>query len=204
MLLIDTGVLLGAANDTDPAHTACVDLVETTTDTLVTTALVIDETGYLIDRQPGPAAEAGFYRSVANGDILVETLTASDYLRIAELVEVYADFPLGGTDASLIAIGERLAIATVATLDRRHFQRCAPTTAKPSTSFLDTPLYPVKGLTAATPVEATSLTLRVTRISPCSRAVAASRPSMIGTGSGTVISAQRCAMRVVTGRMRSS
>ena len=126
MLLIDTGVLLAAADDTDPAHRLCVDLVETTSDTLVTTAMVIAETGYLIDRQLGPVAEAGFYRSVASGDILVEALTASDYQRIADLVETYADFPLGGTDASLIAIGERLAITTVATLDRRHFQAVRP------------------------------------------------------------------------------
>lgn len=97
MLLIDTGVLLAAADDTDPAHPACVDLVETTSDTLVTTAMVVAETGYLIDRQLGPAAEAGFYRSIANGDILVETLTARDYQRIAELIETYADFPLGRT-----------------------------------------------------------------------------------------------------------
>jgi uncharacterized protein len=85
MLLIDTGVLLAAADDTDPAHAACVELVETTTDTLVTTAMVIAESGYLIDRQLGPVAEAGFYRSIANGDILVEALAASDYQRMAEL-----------------------------------------------------------------------------------------------------------------------
>ena len=87
---------------------------------MITTPLVVAETGYLIDRQLGPTAEAAFYRSIANGDLLVEHLTAADWQRVAELVESYGDFPLGGTDASIIAI------ARVATLDRRHFQAVRP------------------------------------------------------------------------------
>ena len=93
---------------------------------MITTPLVVAETGYLIDRQLGPTAEAAFYRSIANGDLLVEHLTAADWHRVAELVESYADFPLGGTDASIIAIAERLGITRVATLDRRHFQAVRP------------------------------------------------------------------------------
>ena len=45
----------------------------------------------------------------------------------AELIEHYADFPVGGTDASLIAIAERLGITRIATLDRRHFSAVKPT-----------------------------------------------------------------------------
>jgi len=44
----------------------------------------------------------------------------------AELVEQYADFPLGGTDASVIALGERFGAAAVITLDRRHFGAVRP------------------------------------------------------------------------------
>jgi hypothetical protein len=33
----------------------------------------------------------------------------------------YADQHLGGVDVSLIAVAERLKLATIATLDRRHF-----------------------------------------------------------------------------------
>jgi predicted nucleic acid-binding protein len=45
---------------------------------------------------------------------------------MAELVERYADFPLGGTDASVIALGERLEAATIVTLDRRHLGAVVP------------------------------------------------------------------------------
>jgi len=41
--------------------------------------------------------------------------------RIADLVDRYADLPLGGTDASVIALAERLDASVVITLDRRHF-----------------------------------------------------------------------------------
>lgn len=59
MLIIDTGVLLAAADDSDPDHAACAELVESSQDSLVTSALVIAEAGYLIDRQLGPAARRG-------------------------------------------------------------------------------------------------------------------------------------------------
>ncbi len=40
---------------------------------------------------------------------------------MADLVDRYADFPLGGVDASVIALAERLGVTEIATLDRRHF-----------------------------------------------------------------------------------
>ncbi|HMH46990.1 MAG TPA: hypothetical protein VK538_04680, partial [Solirubrobacteraceae bacterium] len=49
-----------------------------------------------------------------------------DFTRMAELVEQYADFPLGGTDASVVALAERLDASIIMTLDRRHFAAIAP------------------------------------------------------------------------------
>lgn len=96
------------------------------TDRLVTTVLVIAECADLIDRQLGPAAEAECFRAVARGDIETERLTAADLDRIAELIDTYADLPLGGTDASVITIAERFDQARIATLDRRHFTIVRP------------------------------------------------------------------------------
>jgi predicted nucleic acid-binding protein len=42
------------------------------------------------------------------------------------LVEQYGDFPLGGIDASVIALAERLEVDTIATLDERHFRAVRP------------------------------------------------------------------------------
>lgn len=54
-------------------------------------------------------------------------LTTADVARMADLVERYADLRLGWTDASLVAIAERLRIERIATFDRRHFTVVRPT-----------------------------------------------------------------------------
>jgi len=46
--------------------------------------------------------------------------------RMAELVDTYADLPLGSTDSSVIALAERLGAVDVATLDRRDFSVVRP------------------------------------------------------------------------------
>ena len=114
-------MLLAAADRSDPDHVACRELLETHSGPLVTTALVMAESGWLIDRQLGPSAEAALYESVAAGEIHVEPLSAADWTRIAALTIQYADQHLGGVDSSLVAIAERLGATSIGTLDRRHF-----------------------------------------------------------------------------------
>jgi predicted nucleic acid-binding protein len=57
-------------------------------------------------------------------------LSRADWTRIAELTQQYSDQPLGGVDAGLIAVAERLGLTTIATLDRRHFGVVRPNHAK--------------------------------------------------------------------------
>jgi predicted nucleic acid-binding protein len=90
---------------------------------------VVAEACYLIDRYLGPAAEAAFLDSVGIGDqyaFQLAGMTDSDLRRMAELVRRYADRRLGGTDASVIALCERLAIVTVATVNLRDFANVRP------------------------------------------------------------------------------
>jgi uncharacterized protein len=56
----------------------------------------------------------------------VEAPTLDDWSRIAQLVKQYGDFPLGGVDASVVALAERLDVETVVTLDDRHFRAVRP------------------------------------------------------------------------------
>lgn len=126
MLIVDTGPLLATADRNDPAHHACRTLLENDTGPLVTTAMVIAEAAYLICRQLGPSAETALYTSIANGELVVEGLTHSDWSRVGDLVATYASLPLGGTDASLVAVAERLGATRIATLDRRHFTVVRP------------------------------------------------------------------------------
>jgi uncharacterized protein len=45
---------------------------------------------------------------------------------VAELVKTYASLGLGGVDAAVIAIAERLNVATIATPNRRDFTVVRP------------------------------------------------------------------------------
>ncbi|MGH3002169.1 MAG: PIN domain-containing protein [Gaiellaceae bacterium] len=85
-------MLLAAADnaDADPDHQACAEAIQHA-GPLVTTALVVAETPYLIGRQLGAAAEARFFRAVADRELQIETMTPADARRIAELIETYAD-----------------------------------------------------------------------------------------------------------------
>jgi predicted nucleic acid-binding protein len=87
-------------------------------------ALVVAEATYFVGKHLGPRAEARFLRGLEQYEVIAPT--PADFLRMAELVEQYADFPLGGTDASVIALAERLGAETVITLDRRHFGAVRP------------------------------------------------------------------------------
>lgn len=82
------------------------------------------ETTYLAGSRLGPSAETAFLAGLAELD--VESPAPEDWPRMAELIERYADFPLGGIDASVIALAERLDTDVIVTLDRRHFSAVRP------------------------------------------------------------------------------
>jgi uncharacterized protein len=58
VLIVDTGPLVVTADRADKDHAACRELLEGDEVPLVTTAMVIAEAAYLIDRQLGAKAEA--------------------------------------------------------------------------------------------------------------------------------------------------
>jgi predicted nucleic acid-binding protein len=74
----------------------------------------------------GPHVEALLYQSIIDGALLVEPIIAVDWQRIRELVVQYADLRLGGTDASVIALAERLHVDRIATLNDRDFTVVRP------------------------------------------------------------------------------
>jgi predicted nucleic acid-binding protein len=51
----------------------------------------------------------------------VEAPASEDWPIIGDFVTRYANFPLGGTDASVAVLAQRLGTDLVVTLDRRHF-----------------------------------------------------------------------------------
>ncbi|HEY7593072.1 MAG TPA: VapC toxin family PIN domain ribonuclease [Actinophytocola sp.] len=128
MIICDTGPLVAATLYKDNNHHRCVELftsLRLNNERILVPTPIIAEVGYLIGRFD-PRVEASFLRALAAGDFVPVELTTSDYERMAELVEQYADLPLGTSDAAVVAVAERLKVVEVATLDRRHFTIVRP------------------------------------------------------------------------------
>jgi predicted nucleic acid-binding protein len=124
LAVVDTGPLYAAADADDADHDACVAALSAKGLRLVVPAMVVAEATYLIGTRLGPRAEASFLKGLP--EFAVEAPLPEDWTRISELVERYADLPLGGTDAAVVALAERLATDALVTLDRRDFGAVRP------------------------------------------------------------------------------
>ena len=122
--VVDAGPLFAAADTRDRDHRACVAVLSRSDLRLVIPTLVVAEVSYLIGERLGPGVEAVFLHDMARSEVVAPE--PEDWHRIAELVRQYADFPLGGTDASVVALAERLRTDLVITLDRRHLGAVQP------------------------------------------------------------------------------
>jgi len=122
--IVDSGPLVAVANQADPAHRACLAALQDSRFHLVIPALCVAEAAYLIQSRRGNRVEARFLRGLAGFD--VQAPRAEEWARIGGLVEQYSDFPLGGTDASVISLAERLRTDLIITLDWRHFAAVRP------------------------------------------------------------------------------
>lgn len=121
MLIVDAGPLYASAAAKDKNHAVCDELLDEAPGPLVVPHLIVAEVAYLLATRIGPHAEIAFAQSIAAGELTVEPALHSEWSRIAELMEQYADLPLGMADASLVALAERHNASEIATLDRRHF-----------------------------------------------------------------------------------
>jgi uncharacterized protein len=122
--VVDSGPLYAVSDADDDDHRRCRELLERGDLQLVVPALVVAEVTYMIGRRLGPKAESRFLAGLQGID--VEAPADDDWKRIGELVRRYASFPLGGTDASVVVLAERLDTDVVVTLDRGHFGAVKP------------------------------------------------------------------------------
>ena len=118
MIVVDTGPLIAIADADDQDHERCVATLGAASRPLMVPTTVLTEVCYLLARELGSRAEAAFLRSSRDGAFALAQTTLADLDRMAELVETYADLPLGGVDASVVAVAERLGTAERAKVAR--------------------------------------------------------------------------------------
>ncbi|MFC4565361.1 type II toxin-antitoxin system VapC family toxin [Nocardiopsis mangrovi] len=125
-LVVDAGPLYAHMDADDTFHAAARDLLTRHRGPLVLPVLAIAEVVHILASRLGNRAEVALLGDLEDGLFEVEQVHQQDWPRIRELVEQYADLPLGTTDASVIAAAERLRVTEVATTDRRHFSVVRP------------------------------------------------------------------------------
>lgn len=129
MIVCDTGPLVALSNERDEHYVTANNLfrdLHMAGETLLLPSTVLAETCYWLNEHGGPDVEAAFLDAVVDGTFKLVDLTSQDVERMAELVRQFSSFPLGGTDASVVAIAERLGVREIATFDRRHFPSITP------------------------------------------------------------------------------
>jgi predicted nucleic acid-binding protein len=117
-------------DEDDRDHEACLTLLENHPGPLIVPQLVVTEVAYLLETRLGAEAEIRFLGDLAAGNLISEPVRPADWIRIAELVADYRELSLGTVDASVVATAERLRLAQLATLDRRHFTVVRPAHAE--------------------------------------------------------------------------
>ncbi len=125
-LILDTGPLYAALDRSDADHAACRALIENAKEPLVVPSPVLVEVDYWIGQRLHPGVLVALLADIEAGGYVVADLKPSDYARVRELCDRYADADIGFVDASVLAIVERLDEPKLATLDRRHFGLLRP------------------------------------------------------------------------------
>jgi predicted nucleic acid-binding protein len=131
LIVVDTSFVYALLDRRDTRHATALSWYESTKDTFVTTPLVLAETDYLTRSRGTAQATAAFRRDLAAGVWGVDWWpgAASEAAGIADR---YAAVGVSLTDASLVALADRVGTSAVATFDERHFRVLRPAGREPA------------------------------------------------------------------------
>jgi predicted nucleic acid-binding protein len=129
--IVDAGPLYASIDRTDRHHLECVKIFRRRDLEFIVPAMIVTEVTQLVSRRMGSAIEAQFLRSLSS--ISVEAPEPDDWAAVASQVERYSNFPLGGADASVAVLADRLQTNVILTVDRRHFGALRNRSGRPYT-----------------------------------------------------------------------
>ena len=115
-IVVDSGPIIALFDLGDPYHERAKQFVRGSQRTLISTIAVLTEAMYVLQRNL--TARKNLLDWVQRGAVALRDPTVSDFPRIAELLEKYADLPMDFTDAVVVALCERLGTNRVASVDR--------------------------------------------------------------------------------------
>jgi predicted nucleic acid-binding protein len=119
VLTLDTSALYAILLRQDPDHERMLAARDADPGPYFVPAGILAELGYMLQRRPQLTALNNLLTDLVNGAYTIDC-GESDFLRIRELVNRYADLELGFSDAAVVACAERHGSRTL-TADRRDF-----------------------------------------------------------------------------------
>jgi uncharacterized protein len=121
-IIADSGAVYGLYDRRDAFHRGLRAAIEAARDRIVLPAPVLGEIDYLLRVRLGKAAPLKFLEDIQEGAFALEMVTLADLRRCAMLIAKYHDLDLGLSDASVVAIAERLGANRILTVDQRDFR----------------------------------------------------------------------------------
>ena len=135
MIIADTSVIFALLDGSDADHQRVAAWYQAADPTFVTTPLVLAEVDHLAGARAGAAAQRAWRADLSAGAYAIEWWDDAAKSSAA-IADQYQDLGIGLTDASLVALGERLGTVDVATLDERHFRAIRPRRGGPAFRLL--------------------------------------------------------------------
>jgi predicted nucleic acid-binding protein len=124
MVIVDTGPLVALFDESEPAHQACLDALQSMRAPLITTWPVLTASFYLLsDWQKG---QTELWEFILSGGLTIAEIPASYCGRLGDLMRKYRDKPMDLADATLVVLAEIHKARVVFTLDRRDFSVYRP------------------------------------------------------------------------------
>ena len=118
MIVLDTSAILALEDHNDVHHVRAIAAINVN-QPLVLPAGILAEVDYMVTSRIDPSAMILVLESLEEGSLELDCGDV-DVTRVRELIERYADLPLGYADAAVVACAERLD-ADVLTFDHRDF-----------------------------------------------------------------------------------
>ncbi len=121
MIPTDTGPLVALIRRNDKHHAACLTVLATQREPLLTTWPCFAEAMHLLFRAGGFAFQSKLWELVTRGELRFYPHNEAETTRMRELMAKYADTPMDLADASLVASAETLGATRIFTLDSDFF-----------------------------------------------------------------------------------
>jgi predicted nucleic acid-binding protein len=122
VILVDTGGLFTALNDTEPNHERTLRFVLETNEALLLSPFVLAELDYLLSTRAGIDAELALLDDVARGAYTLVDFASADVASARNVIARYRNLEIGLADASIVVLAGRFGTDRVLTTDERHFR----------------------------------------------------------------------------------